>query len=126
MTMAPTHDGSSPSAPSLFARIYRLGQRLTAALQAERFESATALLQERDLLVERLEAFDQPSEVDPSWNQWRHRLAAQHETLVEALTALSRQTTDTRQHVDTLSHAHREYGAAHVSPSGVLHPNFSA
>jgi len=126
-SMAATHDNASPAAsPHLFVRIYDLGQRLAAALEAERLESAAALLQERDLLVARLEAFDHPSEIDSSWKQWRHRLAAQHETLVEALTALSHHTTDTRQHVETLSHAHRKYGASHVSPSGVLHPNFSA
>lgn len=114
------------TSPNLLARIYHLGERLRAALDAERLEAASALVQERDLLVQRLEAFNHPSEVDPSWQQWRDRLAAQHEALTEALAVLMRQTTDTRQHVETLSHAQREYGASHVSPSGVLHPDFAA
>ena len=50
-----------PSSPRLFERIYRLGERLLAALEAERYESATALVQERDLLVQRLAAFHHPS-----------------------------------------------------------------
>jgi hypothetical protein len=116
----------TPSSPRLFERIYRLGERLLAALEAERYESATALVQERDLLVQRLEAFHHPSEVDSSWTQWRNRFAAQHEALTEAFTAHTERTTDRRQRVETLSQAHREYGASHASPSGVLHPNFAA
>lgn len=112
--------------PNLFARIYRLGERLLAALDAERFESAAALVQERDLLVQRLEAFHHPSEIDSSWTQWRARFAAQHEALTEAFAAHTERTTDQRRRVETLSHAHREYGASHVSPSGVLHPDFAA
>jgi hypothetical protein len=115
-----------PSSPRLFERIYRLGERLVAALRAERYESATALVQERDLLVQRLEAFQHPSEVDSSWTQWRDRFAAQHEALTEAFAAHTERTTDQRRRVETLSHAHREYRASHVSPSSVLHPDFAA
>lgn len=110
----------------LFERIYQLGERLVDALEAERFESAAALVQERDLLVERLEAFQHPSDVDPSWHQWRDRFAAQHEALTAAFATHTERTTDQRRRVETLSHAHREYGASHVSPSGVLHPDFAA
>jgi 2-oxoglutarate dehydrogenase complex dehydrogenase (E1) component-like enzyme len=102
-----------------------LGEHLRAALETERFESAAALVQERDLLVQRLEAFHHPSEVDTSWKQWRDRLAAQHEALADAFAAHTQRATDERQRVETLSHAHRTYGASHASPSGVLHPDFA-
>ena len=124
--MASSPDQSSPDRPSPFARIYRLGERLLAALQAERLETAEALVQERDLLVQRLEAFQHPSEVDASWKQWRTRLAAQHEALVSAFAAHTEQATDQRRRVETLSHAHRKYGSTHAPPSGVLHPDFAA
>jgi hypothetical protein len=124
--MAESPPDMTPTSPSLLARIYDLGEQLRAALAAERLESAAALVQERDLLVQRLEAFNHPSEVDPSWQHWRDRLADQHKTLTKALATRMRDTTDTRQRVETLSHARREYGDSHVSPSGVLHPDFAA
>lgn len=112
--------------PSLLARIFELGEQLLAAIAAGRLVAAAALVQERDLLVSRLEAFHHPSEVDPSWKQWRDRLAAQHEALTDAFTARTQQTTDTRHHVETLTQAHRRYEQDHASPSGVLHPDFAA
>ena len=124
--MASSSDKESPDSPSLFARIYRLGEQLRAALEAERFESAAALVQERDLLVQRLEAFHHPSEVDASWTQWRNQLAAQHEALIDAFATHNERATDQRRQVETLSTAHREYGTPYASPSGVLHPDFAA
>lgn len=119
---------SSPrsASPRLFERIFELGERLRMALAAERLETAAALVQERDLLVSRLEAFNHPSEVDASWKQWRRRLANQHEALADALAALDTRTTASRRQIEKLSRAHRTYGTTHVSPSGVLHPNFAA
>lgn len=114
------------SSPSLLAKIYDLGERLCEALERDRIESAAALAQERDLLVERLEAFDHPSEVDPAWKQWRSKLAAQHAALTSALTTLDERTTDMRRQVETLSQAHEQYGKSHAPPSGVLHPDFAA
>jgi len=114
------------SSASLLAKIYDLGNQLLEALKQNRLESAAALAEERDLLVERLEAFNHPSEVDPAWKQWRSKFAAQHEALTEALTALNNQTTDARRQFEILSQARKQYGTSHVSPSGVLHPDFSA
>lgn len=113
------------SSPRLLQKIYDLGEELCAAIEQERLESAAALVQERDLLVQRLEAFNHPSEVDPAWKQWRSKFSAQHEALTNALAVLDEQTTATRRRVETLSRAHEQYGTSHASPSGVLHPDFS-
>lgn len=115
-----------PSSTDLLAAIHDLGERLCAALRQNRLESAAALVQERDLLIQRLEAFNHPSEIDVAWKQWRSKFTAQHEALTRALTALDAQVTDTRRQIEVLSRAHETYGATHASPSGVLHPNFSA
>lgn len=117
---------ASMSTSSLLAAIYDLGEQLRDAIEQRRIESAVALVQERDLLVQRLEAFDHPSEVDSEWKQWRSRFAAQHEALTHALAALNEHTMDTRRRVETLSQAHAQYRTSHASPSGVLHPDFSA
>lgn len=112
------------STPSrLLARIYDLGEQLCEALERHRLESALALIQERDLLIQRLEDFNHPSEVDPAWKQWRVKFATQHEALTRAFAALDEHTLHTRQRVETLSRAHQQYetsGSSHVSPSGVF------
>ena len=94
---------------SLFQHVYDLGERMCAALEADRTESFVALARQRALLVDRLQQYEHPREVAPDWEQWRDRLAEQHDALTAALAAQEQRLSHTVQHVGRLRTAHERY-----------------
>lgn len=110
---------TSPTA--LAERVYQLGERMAAALDAGRLKTFAALVDERSLYVERLQDTLMPDDVETTW---RPKLARQHEALTQALDTRLQHLMDAMHQTERLDKAHREYQRPDA-PRGVLHDDFS-
>ncbi len=112
-----------PPIHALAERIHQLGHRMLNALDDNRLLTFAALIEERELLVDRLQARIAPSEDVPSAG-WRTKLSDQHEQLTAALHDYEDELARTLHQLERTDTAHREYERSRSSDS-LLDENFS-
>ena len=102
------------TSPTLLDGLYALGERLCLALEAGDVETFACLMQERGALVERLQSFAHPADVDPDWQQHASALQQQHHAIVKAATARKEQFEEA---LEALGHVKRARARYHKRPA---------
>ncbi len=108
---------------TLLTSLIDIGEQLCDAAAADDWDAFLALMDERAALIDRLRAFDHPSEVDARWEQQGEVLARQHERLNRALTGRKEHLQRALVHVEKLKEAQAHYGQAPTARTPVLREN---
>ena len=98
-----------PTTRMLAERIHQLGDRMLDALRDNRLLTFAALIEERDVLVQRLDAQDLALKDTTAETDWRAKLADQHERLTEALHRYEDELAQALHQLERTDTAHREY-----------------
>lgn len=94
---------------SLLRKIYLLGQEMASVLQNGDLEHYFELLDERGTLLEELNGYQHPSEIDPNWQEIAAALKEQHEILTAALADQERKMQEELAGMQRYKGASRSY-----------------
>ena len=97
------------TSPNVLDGLYALGERLCLALEVGDVETVALLMQERGALVERLQDFAHPAEVDPDWQRHASALQQQHHAIVDAATAQKKQFEEALEALGHVKRARARY-----------------
>jgi len=94
---------------SLLQNILLRGEELSSALVSGDLENYFELLDQRGRLVDRLQEFQHPSEIDSDWRGVSEALRKQHQVLTYAFTERERQMQEELTELERFKEAARTY-----------------
>lgn len=101
----------------LAERIHQLGTRMLDALRDNRLLTFAALIEEREVLVQRLDALPLDCDETAPETDWQTKLADQHEQLTQALHQYEDELAQALHQLERTDAAHREYGRSRSTES---------
>lgn len=90
--------------------LFSLGERLCLALEAGDVDTVVRLVEERGVLVEDLQRFAHPAEIDPDWRQYAAAFKQQQRAIVEAAAAHEQRLAAALEALGHVKHARARYG----------------
>lgn len=107
---------------SLLRKIYDKGQEMASALQNDQVEPYFQLVEERGTLLEELDRYEHPSEIDPDWQEIATALQEQYQVLTTAIAAQERRMQEELAAVQRYKGASRSYQPS-ARPAQILNQN---
>lgn len=111
-------------APNLLRAVHALGEQMCAALRDDDLDAFFGFVEQRTALLEQLQAYTHPSEVDPEWETTATALAAQHDVLTAALAGQERRMSEALRALERFKDARHRYGAQPNPRPGILGRHF--
>ncbi|MFQ5572045.1 MAG: flagellar protein FliT [Rhodothermales bacterium] len=108
---------------SLLDRIYALGERLHAALEAGETDTFFELVLERGALVERLCALEPPDRMNEDLKPRMSMLVRQHREIGTALATLENHLTSSLDKLGQVKQAQAQYRQHHQQRPHILNKN---
>lgn len=107
---------------SLLRKIYRLGQSMAAVLDTGDLEHYFQLLDERGTLLDQLDGYRHPSDIDPDWQDIALALQEQHQVLTAAIAEQERRMQEELAGMQRYKGASRSYHRQEARPQ-ILNDN---
>lgn len=97
------------SEPTLLQRIYDVGERMQAALYNDDLDTFFQLTEQRGTLIDDLQAFTHPREIDPDWHDVADALEEQQVAINEALATQEQRLADALNNRERFKEARQQY-----------------